>query len=143
MNENLKASRKFKRISVIHFSIFLIATLVLIPLFAFTFNNYWLLLGFVFSFAAPIFKAENLKRVFVFLTVGVIIYWLSIGFHFSDNITFYWFSFIFGYVNQSFIEGFENLAKKIIRDQASEITSQIFSGIKYNNNLMDSNNNDN
>lgn len=143
MNDNLKIAGKFKRISVIHFSTFLISTIVLIPLFAFLFDNYWLLFGFIFSFVAPIFKAENLKKVFVFLTVAVIIYWFSVGFHFSDKITFYWFSFMFGYINQSFIEGFDNLSQKIIRDQASEMTSQIISGIKYKKKLMDENNHDN
>ncbi|SEB22322.1 hypothetical protein [Pedobacter hartonius] len=141
MNENLKAAGKFKRIAIIHFSVFLILTIVLIPLFAFLFDNYWLLFGLIFSFVAPIFKAENLKKVFVFLTVAVIIYWYNVGFIFSDKITFYWFSFIFGYINQSFIEGFEGLAGKIISNQASEMTSQIVDGIKSKEKFINDNKN--
>ena len=128
MNDSLNTSRKFKRISVIIFFIFLILTIILVPVFAYLFNDYWLLFGILFAIFIPKFR-----KLFVLISVSVIIYWIIAGFQFSDKFTFFWFSSIFGLIFQSYSQSYDDLASKIIQNEASEITSNILNGIKWKN----------
>ena len=146
MNEDLKAAGKFNRISLILFSVFFIVTISLIPFFAYRFSNYWLLFGIIFSFFPHIFKSLKLTKIFFLLTIAEIIYWFNVGFNFSDEITFFWVSFMFGYLTQAISKGFNDLADKIISNKTSEMTSemssQIINGIKFREKLMGENNDD-
>ena len=132
MNDSLKAARKFKHKSVLIFSIFIILIFVLVPMFAYLFNNHWLLFGIVFA----IFISK-LPKLFLVFTVGVIIYWFSAGFQFTDTITFYWFSTLFGYVFQLFVQVFDELSVKIIENEVSEMTSGVKDQIQRRNKMMD------
>lgn len=130
MNEDLAAAAKFKRIATIIFAVYFILTLVLIPVFAYLFDNYWLLFGIAFSFLGYIVKDLKPEKIFFLLTIAIIIYWFKVGFHFSDPITFFWFSFLFGGIFKAFVIGYNDLAKEIIDLKASDITAQIMSGIR-------------
>jgi len=132
MNDSLKAARKFKHKSHIIFSIFLILTFVLVPMFAYLFNNYWLLFGIVFA----IFISKLTKLLLVF-TVGVAIYWYITGFQFSDEISFFWFSTIFGYIFQLFVQVFDELSVKIIENEVAGMNSSIKDQIQSRNKRMD------
>lgn len=132
MNDSLKAARKFKHRSVLIFSIFFILTLVLVPMFAYLFNNYWLLFGIVFA----IFISK-LTKLFLVFTVGVVIYWFIAGFQFSDTVTFFWFSTIFGYIFQLFVQGFAELSEKIIENEVAEMNSSIKEQIQRRYKRMD------
>ena len=142
MNEDLAAAAKFRRIATIIFIVFFSLTLILIPAFAFLFDNYWLLFGIAFSFLGYIVKNLKPEKIFFVITIAIIIYWFKVGFHFSDPITFFWFSFLFGGIFKAFVIGYDNLAKKIIDMKASDMTSQIISGIKSRQNAMGNNKND-
>jgi hypothetical protein len=130
MNEDLAAAAKFKRISTIIFSVFFILTLTLIPTFAFLFGNYWLLFGIAFSFLGYIVKDLKPEKIFFIVTIAIIIYWFKSGFHFSHPITFFWFSFLFGSIFKAFVIGYTDLSNDIINAMASDMTSDIISGIK-------------
>ena len=95
MNEDLAAEAKFNRIATIIFIVFFILTIVLIPASAFLFDNYWLLFGIAFSFLGYVVKNLKPEKIFFVITIAIIIYWFKVGFHFSDPITFFWFSFLF------------------------------------------------
>lgn len=69
--------------------------------------------------------------------VEVIVYWYIAGFQFSDKITFYWFSTIFGYIFQAFVQGFEGLDVKIIENEVSGMTSEVKNQIQQRNIRMD------
>lgn len=142
MNEDLVAAAKFKRIATIIFIVFFILTIILIPAFAFLFDNYWLLFGIAFSFLGYIVKNLKPEKIFFVITIAIIIYWFKAGFHFSDPITFFWFSFLFGSIFKAFVIGYDNLAKKIIDMKASDMTAQIISGIKSRQNVMGDNKDD-
>ena len=142
MNEDLAAAAKFRRIATIIFIVFFSLTLILIPAFAFLFDNYWFLFGIAFSFLGYIVKNLKPEKIFFVITIAIIIYWFKVGFHFSDPITFFWFSFLFGGIFKAFVIGYDNLAKKIIDMKASDMTSQIISGIKSRQNAMGNNKND-
>ena len=142
MNEDLAAAAKFRRIATIIFIVFFSLTLILIPAFAFLFDNYWLLFGIAFSFLGYIVKNLKPEKIFFVITIAIIIYWFKVGFHFSDPITFFWFSFLFGGIFKAFVIGYDDLAKKIIDMKASDMTSQIISGIKSRQNAMGNNKND-
>jgi len=130
MNEDLAAAAKFKRIATIFFAVYFILTLVLIPVFAYLFDNYWLLFGIAFSFLGYIVKDLKPEKIFFVITIAIIIYWFKVGFHFSDPVTFFWFSFLFGGIFKAFVIGYNDLAKEIIDIKASDITAQIMSGIR-------------
>ncbi|MEO6136410.1 MAG: hypothetical protein ABIP35_14725 [Ginsengibacter sp.] len=136
MNEDLAAAAKFKRIATIIFIVFFSLTLILIPAFAFLFDNYWLLFGIAFSFLGYVVKNLKPEKIFFVITIAIIIYWFKVGFHFSDPITFFWFSFLFGGIFKAIVIGYDDLAKKIIDMKASDMTSQIISGIKYRQKTM-------
>lgn len=130
MNEDLAASAKFKRIATFIFIVFFILTVILIPTLAFLFDNYWLLFGIAFSILGYIVKDLKPEKIFFVITISIIIYWFNAGFHFSDPVTFFWFSFLFGSIFKAFVIGYDNLADKIIGEMASDMTSEIISGIK-------------
>lgn len=142
MNEDLAAAGKFKRIATIIFIVFFILTIILTPTFAFLFDNYWLLFGIAFSFFGYVVKNLKPEKIFFVITIAIIIYWFKAGFHFSDPITFFWFSFLFGGIFKAFVIGYDDLARKIIDTMASDMTSQIISGIKYRQKTMEENKND-
>lgn len=131
MNEDLAAAAKFKRIATIIFIVFVILTVILIPTFSFFFDNYWLLFGIGFSLLGYIVKDLKPEKIFFVTTIGIIIYWFNTGFHFSDPVTFFWFSFLFGSIFKAFVIGYDNLADKIISEKASDMTSEIISGIRH------------
>ena len=130
MNEDLAAVAKFKRTATIIFIVFFILTITLIPTFAFLLDNYWLLFGIAFSFLGYIVKDLKPEKIFFVITIAIIIYWFKSGFRFSDHVTFFWFSFLFGSIFKAFVIGYDDLAKKIIDMKASDITSEIISGIR-------------
>ena len=142
MNEDLAAAAKFKRIATIIFIVFFILTIILIPTFAFLFDNYWHLLGIAFSFLGYVVKNLKPEKIFFVITIAIIIYWFKVGFHFSDPITFFWFSFLFGSIFKAFVIGYDDLAKTTIDMMASDMTSQIISGIKYRQKTMGENQGD-
>ena len=130
MNEDLAAAAKFKHIATIIFMVFFVLTIILIPMFSFLFDNYWLLFGIAFSFLGYIVKDLKPEKIFFVITIAIIIYWFKSGFHFSDPLTFFWFSFLFGSIFKAFVIGYDDLAKKIIDMKASDMTSEIISGIR-------------
>jgi len=142
MNEDLAAAAKFKRISTIIFIVFFSLTLILIPTFAFLFDNYWLLFGIVFSFLGYIVKNLKPEKIFFIVTIAIVIYWFNAGFHFYDQVTFFWFSFLFGSIFKAFVIGYDDLSNKIIDMKASDMTSQIISGIKYRQKTIGKNKDD-
>lgn len=142
MNEDLAAAAKFKRISTIIFIVFFSLTLILIPTFAFLFDNYWLLFGIVFSFLGYIVKNLKPEKIFFIVTIAIVIYWFNSGFHFYDQVTFFWFSFLFGSIFKAFVIGYDDLSNKIIDMKASDMTSQIISGIKYRQKTIGKNKDD-
>jgi len=142
MNEDLAAAAKFKRIATIIFIVFFILTIILTPLFAFLFDNYWLLFGIAFSFLGYIVKNLKPEKIFFVITIAVIVYWFKAGFHFSDPLTFFWFSFLFGSIFKAFVMGYDDLSKKITDTMASDMTAQIISGIKSRQNVMGENKDD-
>jgi hypothetical protein len=122
--------------------VFFILTIILTPLFAFLFDNYWLLFGIAFSFLGYITKNLKPEKIFFVLTIAIIIYWFKVGFRFYDPITFFWFSFLFGGIFRAFVMGYDDLAKKITDTMASDMTAQIISGIKSRQSRMSDNNDD-
>jgi hypothetical protein len=132
MNDSLNAARKFKQTSLIIFSIFFLLTFVLVSMFAYLFNNYWLLFGIVFAI-----YISKLTKLLLLFTVGVVIHWYTAGFHFSDETTFFWFSTIFGFIFQAFVQGFDELSTKVIDNEASEMTSSIIDQIQRRNKRRD------
>lgn len=130
MNEDLAASARFKNISNIITTLFIALTLILVPVLAFVFNNYWLLFGIAFSYIGFSVREFNLKSFFVIVTIAIGIYWFNSGFHFSESFTFFWFCSLFGVVFKSVTHMFDELARRIIEMKASEMTSELISGIK-------------
>lgn len=139
MNEDLVAAAKFKRIATIIFIVFFIITITLIPTISFFLDNYWLLFGIAFSFLGYIVKDLKPEKIFFVITIAIIIYWVKSGFHFTDPITFFWFSFLFGSIFKAFAIGYDNVAKKITDTVASDMTTQIISGIKSRQSRMNDN----
>ena len=142
MNEDLAAAAKFKRIATIIFIVFISLTIILIPVFAFLFDNYWLLFGIAFSFLGYITKNLKPEKIFFVLTIALIIYWFKVGFHFSDPVTFFWFSFLFGGIFRAFVIGYDDLAKKITDTMAADMTAEIIGGIKSRQQRMSDNKDD-
>lgn len=136
MNEDLAAAAKFHRIATIIFIVFFILTIILIPASAFFFDNYWLLFGIAFSFLGYVVKNLKPEKIFFVITIAIIVYWVKVGFHFSDTITFFWFSYLFGSIFKAFVIGYNDLGKKITDKMASDMTAEIISGIKSRQNLI-------
>lgn len=130
MNEDLKTAGKFKRISLIIFGIYFILTIILVPLFSYLFDNYWLLFGIIFSYLGTIVKNAKIGKVFLVITILVIIFWFEAGFDFSDKVTFFWFSFLFGSICQSFRKVYDELAQHIIDREVDDINSIIKRGVE-------------
>jgi hypothetical protein len=131
MNEDLKIAQKFKRRSIIAFSLFFVLTLILVPFFSYLFDNYWLLFGIIFSYLGTVFHNHKLMILFYLLTIGIIIHWIINGFNFREELTFYWFSFLFGNIFQTIIKVNENMAKAIIEETTNDITETIRKGSKF------------
>lgn len=142
MNEDLQAVAKFKRTATILFIIFFSITLILIPLFAILFKNYWLLFGIIFSFVGYRTKNTTLQTLFLIVTIAIIIYWFKLGFRFSDQVTFFWLSFVFGYIFKGLINANDSLADKIIDMKVSEINSEIIRGVEERQKIIGGNTND-
>jgi hypothetical protein len=125
MNKDLETAGKFKRISLIIFGIYFISTIILVPLFSYLFDNYWLLFGIIFSYLGTIVKNNQIGKGFFLIIIVIIIYWIENGFDFSDQVTFYWFSFLFGSICQSFRKVYDELAQHIIDREVGDINSYI------------------
>ena len=130
MNEDIQAAAKFYRIANIIFTVFLCLTLILIPLFALLLKNYWLLFGIAFCFIGYSFFKTKLEKAFIPITIASVLYWFDIGFHFSDQVTFFWLSYLFGNIFKHLVKSYDDLATKIIDMRASEISSSIKRGIR-------------
>lgn len=131
MNEDLAASARFKNISNVIATVFLALTLILIPVFAYMFANYWLLFGIAFSILGYFLKDLKPEKIFFAITIAIAIYWYNAGFRFSDPYTFFWFSFLFGSIFKAFVIGYDDSANKIIEMKASDMNSEIISGISH------------
>lgn len=130
MNKDLETAGRFKRISLIIFSIYFISTIILVPLFSYLFDNYWLLFGIIFSYLGTIVKNNQIGKGFFIIIIMIIIYWLVNGFDFSDQVTFFWFSFLFGSICQSFRKVYDELAQHIIDREVDDINSIIKRGVE-------------
>ena len=130
MNEDLQAVNKFRTISAKFFIAFLCFTLIVIPTFSYLLKNYWLLFGIAFSFIGYILYKTKFEKIFIPITIATVLYWIDVGFHFSDQVTFFWLSFFFGNLFKSFVKSYNDLADKILDLKASEMSSYIKRGIK-------------
>lgn len=131
MDESIKIAAKFKNISSLIFFVFVVMTIVLSVTFSYLFNNYWLL------FAIPIaLYSPKVQKLFVLTTIGIIIYWFVKGFRFSDELTFFWISSLFGLLCQLFVKTYEDLAEKIIEKHSSDIISGIIDNIQDRNEML-------
>lgn len=128
MNKDIKASMRFKTIANNFLFAFVILTLTLPPLFSYLFDNYWLLFGIIFSLLGYIVKDLKPEKFFFLVTVAIVIYWFNVGFHFTDLVTFFWLSYLFGSVAKAFVIEYEDLSEKIIDNMASEMTSKLING---------------
>lgn len=129
MNEDLIAVRKFRGKASIIGLLFYISTLTLIPICSYYVDNYWLLFGILFSFLGSIDDVPNSRKLILPFTIGATLYWVIKGFYFFDNVTFFWFSFLFGKLFQSLVDTYKNLANQIIDEKVSAFSSAIRDGV--------------
>lgn len=131
MDENLRMAAKFKNYSILIFFVFVLLTIVLSVTFSCMFNNYWLLFGIPCSL-----YLSKIGKLFLFSIIPIIVYWLESGFHFSNEITFFWIASLFGSIFQLIVKSYEDLADKIIDNKVSGISSDIQKRIQYRNEML-------
>ena len=134
MNESLQTAKKFQKISLAIFFIFLVITIVLAITFSYIFNNYWLLFGIPFA----LYLSKS-RKLFIISTIAIIIYWFEKGFNFSNEFTFFWISAVFGSIFHLFVKTYEMTADKIIENEVEEVASEIENSIKYRNQTLNKN----
>ena len=125
MNENIVAARKYKTKSQVIAFVFTIFLIVISFTFSYFFDNYWLLFGIVFGM---IFN--QFGKIFLFLTIGIIIYWYTKGFKINDEFTFYWILSLIACVVRIYVQAYEDTSKIILDEHISSKTKPIFENAK-------------
>jgi hypothetical protein len=87
--------------------IWIVAPLILIPFWSNIHDDWYFLIGIAFWFLG-VFLAKNENKLILVITPALIIYWFIKGFHFSDYITFFYFSLMAGYVMFSIARGYNS-----------------------------------
>lgn len=137
MESPMKMAIRQRKIGIYFFVFFVIVTFFVIPLLSYLFDNYWLLIGIIFSYMGKVFSAGNYSKIFYIPTIGVIIYWIIYGFVFSDLVTFFWFSLIFGSICQTLTEASDSAANTILEMDASEKTDKFMERRKIMQEMSD------
>ena len=125
MNENIVAARKYRKISQVISSVFIIFLILISFIFSYFYDNYWLLFAMVFGM---IFN--QFSKIFYVLTVVIIVYWFSKGFKINDEFTFYWILSLMGCVARIFVQAYEDTSKLILEEHISSKTKPIFENAK-------------
>ena len=120
--DNARTAYTMRRISNYFYSMMLFVPLIAIPIFSYKFNNWWLLIGVLISFAGAILAhRKKLHFIFYVSTVAIIGYWFGGHFRFSEAITFYYFCLLFGFLCAAIGEGYRDEERKIIGGIKDEI----------------------
>jgi len=87
--------------------LYMLAPLILIPIWACRERNAWLLVGIAVSYIASYSAAARSKLVFLFLLLCIGV-WLKAGFSFHQYITFFFFCALCGYLFFQLAESTQN-----------------------------------
>jgi len=107
----MKTTFRFKVPMQLFAFITLILPLVVIPIIAYLFDNWWLLCG-VLSVFLGVWLAESKPKLFFVLPPLGIAFWIEQGFDIHNPLTFFLFCCAFGYVFYSITIEYEKLFKK-------------------------------
>lgn len=95
--------------------------LIVIPLVAYKFDNWWLLFGILLALIGSFISIMKGGYTFVSLaTLFCIGFWIKGGFNIHQYVTFYYFSFLFGFIFYGTMAEF-NKRKAIVGEQVYEI----------------------
>jgi len=87
--------------------LYMLAPLILIPIWAYHERNAWLLIGIPVSYIASYSAAAHSKLIFLFLMLCLGV-WFGAGFSFHKYITFFFFCALFGYMCFEWAESTQN-----------------------------------
>jgi len=85
-------------------SLYMFAPLLLVPVWAYHENNWWLLLGILVSYAGSISAGRESKLIYLF-TLFCIVFWLKGGFSIYQYVTYNFFCALWGYLLYQMAEG--------------------------------------
>lgn len=122
---------------------YMIGPLILVPLIAYKYENWYLLFGILFSYLSTFLTTINIKNTWGVVLLFFIWYWFKNGFHLDDYLTFFYVCYFWGGIFYQFAVGLEEEYAKIEVVKNSDIFNRLSqSGIIYfmkkNDNLKES-----
>ena len=87
---------------------YMIAPIILVPIIAFNFDDWYLLLGIMFSYFSTYLAIRKKSWQWAAPLLYMLWYWYSNGFHLNDYINFYWLCLFWGGLTYSLAIGYED-----------------------------------
>src|SRR5213075_2783285 len=95
---------------------------LIVPILAYTFGNWFLLFGIIFSFAGSTPSGTKFVGLFSCLAIGV---WIGKGFDIHQYVTFYYFCSLWGCLTWSYAEHFDQRLKEGTLDNDAEMQKHL------------------
>jgi hypothetical protein len=92
---------------------YMIMPLILIPIFAYEYDNWYLLFGLAFSYFSTFLALKKKSWLWAAPLIPMIIFWIKTGFHMSNYFTFFYICAVWGGWMYSLAIGYEDEFAKI------------------------------
>lgn len=124
--DNAKTAYTMHRISNFFYAMMLFVPLITVPIFAYKFNNWWLLFGILITFVGSALTSnKKLHYIFYISTIGIIVNWITNHFIFKEPITFFYFCLLFGFLCAAMGEGYRDEERKIVDNISDKIDKKL------------------
>ena len=111
-------------IFLVFWLLYFVAPLLLVPIFAYSAGNAWLLFGILFSYVGTA-SAPSRSSVVTLATLGMIGFWLSQGFSIYQYATFYYFCALWGFLMYRFAEAYDQERKRGTLDNDEDMSRHL------------------
>lgn len=92
--------------------LYIVAPLIVIPYWAYSNSNGYLLFGILFSWFSSYTSFQRRQKILFLFQIICIGFWIKSGFSIHQYITFFFFCSLWGYLSAQIAEGYDQLSKR-------------------------------
>jgi len=104
---------------------YMLGPVIITPFIAYSYDNWYLLFGILFSYFSTFLALKNKKTLWVLALIYLVWYWVDYGFHLNDYPTFFGLSFIWGSLIYQFAINTEDEYAKVEILKNSELFNSL------------------
>gem|GEM_PF-2280798 len=112
--------------------LYMVVPLIVIPYWAYTNDNWYLLFGILFSYFASYTSFSKRLRGFIFLFLMLCIgFWIKSGFSINQYLTFFFFCSLWGYIMTQIAEQYDQQSKRATLENDAELSKFLDDNPEY------------